>query len=143
MVTSNQLEALRTLIILSKQGTSLSKKMLIHLLLNSGRIHYDSALLTVVSSEDGYTPDEIHTAIAGITAMHDIAHTTHLDFILEAMGTEFRFKHDVRICDDEGVSLYLWLGHPMTNSLSLPRSSPSKEELEKVSLSLNEKPFSR
>ena len=91
MFTSKQIAALRYLIFNAKNGTELSKRVLAFLIESSNGLT-KAVCLSLVADREGYTADEINTAGRGVDSMERCNGTTHLDEILQAMGSKLVFS---------------------------------------------------
>ena len=91
MVTSKQIAALRFMIFNAKDGTELSKRILAFLIGQSNELTKE-VCLTLVANREGYTADQISKAAYGVGNMRSGGGTTHLDEILDVMGSEFGFS---------------------------------------------------
>ncbi|MBI5045270.1 MAG: hypothetical protein HZC02_05070 [Candidatus Levybacteria bacterium] len=89
MVTDKQIAALKYLIFHSKQGKPLSKQILAFLLDGSKNLTREVYVTLWPISE--YTPKEVRDSAIGIDAMKSPNGSTHLNEVMDAMGTEFGF----------------------------------------------------
>lgn len=90
MITGEQINTLKYLIIIARNGNDLSKRILIFLI-NQSEALTKEVCLTLVENREGYTADEIREAAVGIDAMKGSSYTTHLNELIRLTGSEFRF----------------------------------------------------
>ena len=91
MFTPKQIAALRYMIFKAKDGTELSKRVLAFLIESSEGLTKD-VCLSLVADREGYTRDEIRDAGQGVGGMASSNGTTHLDQILNVLGSELVFS---------------------------------------------------
>lgn len=91
MFTSNQIAALTYIIFNAKDGTELSKRVLTFLVELSGFLTKE-VCLSLVAGREGYTAGEIRAAGHGVHDMESSQGTTHLNQILDAMGSKLKFS---------------------------------------------------
>ncbi len=91
MPTSKQIAALRYMIFIAKNGTELSKRVLAFLIESSEGLTKD-VCLSLVADREGYTGDEIHAAGCGVGGMQSSNGTTHLNELLDVMGSKLTFS---------------------------------------------------
>lgn len=91
MFTSKQIAALRYMIFNAKNGNELSKRVLAFLIESSEELTKE-VCLSLVADREGYTADEISAAGYGVHDMESCNGTTHIDQILDAMGSELSFS---------------------------------------------------
>jgi len=90
MINDRQTDALRYLIFKSKDGTTISKQVLVFLVAKS-RLFTQSVCMSLVADREGFTDDEIRDAAHGVDRMLSSVCNTHLGYVLDAMGTDFNF----------------------------------------------------
>lgn len=90
MFTKKQIAALKYVIFEAKNVSNLSKQISAFLIDRSKKLTKD-VCLTLVENREGYTAKEINAAVNGIGWMASSSGATHLDQIIIAMGSEFRF----------------------------------------------------
>ncbi len=91
MLTQSQLDALKYLILVSKDGEVLAKKILLHLIAHSERLTKE-VCLTVIEGREGFTSEEIEKAAYGVHDMQSSNGTTHLSEVMVAMGASMLFN---------------------------------------------------
>jgi hypothetical protein len=91
MFTPTQITALKYLIFKAKNGTELTKRVLMFLLVQSEGLARE-VCLSLVEGREGYSSDEIHAAGLGVGAMQSCNCTTHLDAMMALMGCDLHFN---------------------------------------------------
>lgn len=92
MFKSKQIVALKYMIFRSKDGNELSKQVLALLVDSSERLTKD-VCLSLVADREGYTIDEISTVVSGVGEMQNSYGTTHINEILDVMGSKLKFSY--------------------------------------------------
>lgn len=91
MFTPKQIAALRYLIFKSKDGNELAKRVSAFLIDRSEGLVKD-VCITLVEGYEGYTANEIQGASSGFDSMTRSNRTTHINQILDAMGSDMGFS---------------------------------------------------
>lgn len=91
MFTSKQIAALKYIIFKAQNGTELSKRVLAYLIDKSEGLTKE-VVLTLVANREGYKADEISKAALGVGEMQSSGGPTHINALLDVMGTELKFS---------------------------------------------------
>lgn len=104
MLKKNQISALKYLISVSKEGTTLTKRILWFLLDNfSGK----GVCITLTEGKGGFTKKEIQEAAFGLGRMQSVAYSTHLGAIMRVTGRTVFFDFGYGNFDSKrGSSLF-------------------------------------
>ncbi len=90
MFTANQIAALKYLILVSRVGTELSKRVM-YFLIDQSKGLTEEVCLSLVEDREGYNADEISAAGYGTGAMMSANCGVHLNEVLLAMGSTLHF----------------------------------------------------
>lgn len=91
MITNEQISALRWIIFHSKDGNELTKRIMVFLIDSSERLTKE-VYISLAPDREGYNTSEIIIASHNIHNMNSDNCSTHINTILRAMGSEFRFE---------------------------------------------------